>query len=69
MGTEQVIFGIVKVNTKGQVIIPADLREELNIKEGDQLVAAKNSKGDGILLLKVDVLNEMLLRSKSYESE
>ncbi len=69
MNEEQVIFGIVKVNTKGQVIIPLELRNELNINEGDQLVATRNKEGNGVLLLKLEVLNELLLSSRAYESD
>ncbi len=66
---EQAIFGIVKVNEKGQVIIPVDLRNDLDIKPGDQLVATKNKDGNGVLLLKMQVLNELFLGSRYYKPE
>ncbi|MCP4132467.1 MAG: AbrB/MazE/SpoVT family DNA-binding domain-containing protein [bacterium] len=68
-GGDQIVFGVVKVNNKGQVIIPVDLRNELGIKEGDQLVAAKTKDGDGVLLLKMKALNEMFLSSRAYETD
>ncbi|HOS39460.1 MAG TPA: AbrB/MazE/SpoVT family DNA-binding domain-containing protein [Spirochaetota bacterium] len=53
---EQHIYGVVKVSPKGQVIIPADLRAELNIKPGEQLVATRSRDGKGVLLLKMNAL-------------
>ena len=38
-------YGAVGVGAKGQIVIPADLRRELNIKAGDQLmIFSKNDK-------------------------
>ncbi len=31
------LYGTATVGTKGQIVIPADAREELNIKPGDRL--------------------------------
>jgi AbrB family looped-hinge helix DNA binding protein len=58
----KVIYGLAKVSPKGQIVIPADLRSELEIKNGDRLVVTKSKDGDGILLLKMRVLNRMLGR-------
>ncbi|OHD71950.1 MAG: hypothetical protein A2W19_02150 [Spirochaetes bacterium RBG_16_49_21] len=61
---EKIIYGVVKVSPKGQVVIPVDLRSDLGIKTGDQLVAARSKDGEGILLLKMKVLNRMLAGSR-----
>jgi len=44
------LFGIVKVSTKGQIIIPVDLRKDLGIKDGDQLYVLKNKNNDIVLV-------------------
>ena len=36
---------IVKVTRRGQTTIPAELREKLGIKEGDELMVEATSKG------------------------
>ncbi len=41
-----------KVITGGKIVIPADLRRELGIKDGDSIVLEANS--DGILLRRED---------------
>lgn len=44
---------LVKVSPRGQVVIPKDLRDLLDIKGGDRLIAV--ASGDAILLKKVDI--------------
>ena len=62
------IYGVSKVSPKGQIVIPADLRSELGINTGDQLVIAKTKTGDGILILKIQVLNRLLAGTR-YDIE
>jgi AbrB family looped-hinge helix DNA binding protein len=54
------VYGVGKVSPKGQIVIPAELRAELGINTGDQLVITKTKNGDGILILKIQVLNRLL---------
>ncbi|MCP4130306.1 MAG: AbrB/MazE/SpoVT family DNA-binding domain-containing protein [bacterium] len=53
------LYGVVKMSAKGQIIIPADLRKEMDLGEGDQLYVLKNKNGD-IVLLGVDRMEEIL---------
>jgi AbrB family looped-hinge helix DNA binding protein len=64
----KIVYGVVKVSPKGQIVIPVDLRTELGIKQGDQLLVTKSSDGEGIQLLKMKVLNRMLSRTR-YDFE
>jgi AbrB family looped-hinge helix DNA binding protein len=48
---------VVKVTRKGQTTIPAQFREKLGIKEGDQLVVEATE--NGVLFRLVARLNEM----------
>ena len=41
-----------RVSSKGQIVIPKDIRESLNIQEGDLLAAV--SEGNFIILKKID---------------
>ena len=56
---EHKIYGSITVNAKWQIVIPADARERLGIKPGDQLLVT--SKGDFVLwLIKADNLQEFV---------
>lgn len=54
---DKYIFGVCKVNEKGQVVIPKDAREIYDIKAGDSLLMVGDSKG--IALLKTQVFTDI----------
>ncbi|MEI9914000.1 MAG: AbrB/MazE/SpoVT family DNA-binding domain-containing protein [Candidatus Saccharibacteria bacterium] len=58
------IFGIVHVNDKGQVVIPAEARAAVNLESGDKLLVMVHPSKEGIVLIKPDGLesfaNQML---------
>ncbi|MBP2079128.1 AbrB/MazE/SpoVT family DNA-binding domain-containing protein [Oceanobacillus polygoni] len=51
------IFGVVKVGTKGQIVIPKDARDIFDIKPGDSLLMLGDEK-QGIALVKQDAFFE-----------
>lgn len=57
--TQKSLFGVVKVSSKGQIIIPVDLRNDLGIKDGDQLYILKNKNND-IVLVTLEKMEKML---------
>ena len=44
---------VTKMTTKGQVVIPAGIREELDLSEGTQLVVSR--MGDLVLMKKISI--------------
>ena len=48
--------GIITVSDKGQIVIPSNLREELNIKKGNRLIVLKRKDNQGFTCLKEDVI-------------
>lgn len=56
---EKTLFGIVKVSSKGQIIIPVGLRNELGIKDGDQLYILKNKNND-IVLVSLEKMEKLI---------
>lgn len=54
------LYGTATVGTKGQIVIPADAREELNVMPGDRLYVV-GTQGKGILgLIKEEMLEEFI---------
>jgi len=62
MGTpgSKKLYGTATVGTKGQIVIPADAREELNIQPGDRLYVLGSMHGNGIVLLKEDMIENIV---------
>jgi len=54
------LYGTATVGSKGQVVIPADAREELNLKPGDRLYVIGAMHGSGVVFLKEEMLEEMV---------
>lgn len=54
------LWGRATIGTKGQVVIPAEARAELNLKEGEKLVVLSAPMEGGILLVKADSVEAMM---------
>ena len=50
------LYGTATIGTKGQVVIPADAREELGLESGDRLYVMNAMHGGGVVLLKEEML-------------
>lgn len=45
-------FSITTIGERGQVVIPKDARQALELSAGDKLVVLPSRRGNGILLMK-----------------
>jgi AbrB family looped-hinge helix DNA binding protein len=50
------ILGIVSVNEKGQVVIPAEVRTTIGLQAGDKLLVMVHPSHEGVVLIKPDGL-------------
>lgn len=54
------VYGTVKVGDRGQVVIPSQARKRMDIKPGDFMLVISTPQGDGIALIKADVVREIV---------
>jgi AbrB family looped-hinge helix DNA binding protein len=54
------LYGTAAVGTKGQIVIPASAREELNIESGDRLYVVGTPHGGILCLLKEESLEKIM---------
>jgi AbrB family looped-hinge helix DNA binding protein len=54
------LYGTATVGAKGQVVIPAEARKELDIVEGDRLYVVGSEAGKFVGFIKEDQLRVML---------
>lgn len=54
------LYGTATVGTKGQIVIPAEAREELGIEAGDRLYVLGSPKKGVTMLLKEDVVEHFI---------
>ena len=67
----KIIFGMVKVGEKGQIVIPVDARKAFGIKPGDSMMLVGDEK-TGLALLTSESLNaffQSLLENGSEEQK
>jgi AbrB family looped-hinge helix DNA binding protein len=57
---EKKLYGTATVGTKGQIVIPADAREELKIATGDRLYVIGSPHKGFLGLLKEDTLEQFI---------
>lgn len=58
--SDKKLYGTSTVGTKGQIVIPADAREELDIKPGDRMYVMNAMHGVGVVLLKEEMLESFV---------
>ena len=61
---EDCFYGSVTVGDRGQVVIPADMRKVLGISAGDRLLVFRHPMGHGLVLNKIEHLEEIV---KSFQ--
>ena len=54
------LYGTATVGTKGQVVIPADAREELHIQPGDRLYVVGSTQKSWVGFIKEEQLRELV---------
>jgi AbrB family looped-hinge helix DNA binding protein len=56
-------LGSATVGTKGQIVIPADAREAMHIKEGDKVVILRGPREGSVLVFRVDSFDMLLQKA------
>ncbi len=54
-------LSVATVGTKGQIVIPQEIREQVNIKPGDKMVLLMRGK-NAVVMLPMDGIQELLDR-------
>lgn len=53
------IYGIATLSERGQIVIPQEAREDMNLKPGDKLIVMSFGPKNTLMLIKSDSLLEM----------
>lgn len=65
------IFGTTSMGERGQVVIPAEAREELGIHPGEKFVVFGDAKKGTVILVKSEIINKFanifFNKSKRFE--
>jgi AbrB family looped-hinge helix DNA binding protein len=65
------LFGTTSMGERGQVVIPSDAREELDIQPGEKFVVFGDARKGAVILVKSEILNKFanffFAKSKKFE--
>jgi AbrB family looped-hinge helix DNA binding protein len=62
-------LGSATVGTKGQIVIPADAREAMQVKEGDKVVILRSPREGSLLVFRVDSFDVLLQKARIADDE
>lgn len=57
---DEAFYGSASVGERGQIVIPAEAREELGFAPGDKLLVMKHPVHAGIMIFKLEAAQEFL---------
>lgn len=60
MSFSHAFYGSVTVGERGQIVIPADARQELGVESGDKLLVMKHPHYKGLMVFKIESVREFL---------
>jgi AbrB family looped-hinge helix DNA binding protein len=59
---EHLLLRTITVGERGQIVIPADMRKELEIQPGDELVAMSHPEKNAVMIFKIDDMRGFISR-------
>jgi AbrB family looped-hinge helix DNA binding protein len=54
------LYGSTTIGSKGQVVIPAEAREELGLNDGQRVVVLRSPRGEGVVIMRAEAVEGML---------
>lgn len=66
MDHEKRLYGTATVGTKGQVVIPADAREQLDIQTGDRLYVIGSPKSKVVTFIKEEQVEQFIEKISAH---
>ena len=68
MPQSHAFYGSATVGSKGQIVIPADARNAMQIKAGDKVVVVRGPREGSIIIFRVDAFEGLMARATAAES-
>ena len=67
MAEPTAFYGSATVGAKGQIVIPADARSAMQIKEGDKVVVVRGPREGSIVVFRVDSFEKLLAKATELD--
>ena len=63
MSKSTAFYGSATVGAKGQIVIPADARSAMQIKEGDKVVVIRGPREGSIIVFRADSFEKLMAKA------
>lgn len=60
MNCNHKFYGSVTVGERGQIVIPAEARAEMEMQAGEKLLVMKHPAHEGLMIFKIDAVRQFL---------
>jgi AbrB family looped-hinge helix DNA binding protein len=60
-------YGSATVGAKGQIVIPAEARSAMQIKEGDKVVVVRGPREGSIIVFRVDSFEKLMAKAAELD--
>ena len=67
MSEPSAFYGSATVGAKGQIVIPADARAAMQIKEGDKVIVVRGPREGSIIVFRVDSFEKLLAKAAELD--
>jgi AbrB family looped-hinge helix DNA binding protein len=59
-------YGSATVGAKGQIVIPADARNAMQLKEGDKVVVVRGPREGSVIVFRVDSFEKLMAKAYAF---
>jgi len=57
---DAIVYGVVTISDKGQIAIPVQIRNELDLKGGDKLLIVKRKDNAGFSFINLKIMDKVM---------
>jgi AbrB family looped-hinge helix DNA binding protein len=62
---DKIVYGVATISAKGQLAVPVNIRRELGLNEGDQVIILKRKDNAGFSFIKIEMMDRLMDRLRT----
>jgi AbrB family looped-hinge helix DNA binding protein len=62
---DKIVYGVATISAKGQLAVPVNIRRELGLNEGDQVILLKRKDSAGFSFIKIEMMDRLMDRLRT----
>jgi AbrB family looped-hinge helix DNA binding protein len=62
---DRIVYGVATISAKGQLAVPVNIRRELGLNEGDQVIILKRKDNAGFSFIRIEMMDRLMDRLRT----